>query len=469
MTHSINSLFKHSTSNALTKKIIQNEVRKVNLIRCFMITGLIGPVALVLSFYYSHEISDSQVSFIDWKRAILDLNISIAAISAILFVATLIAYTKPNYRYLNRYLPHVVLLTMASWGTICSVYDEAVTSSIIVFLVICVISSISMLIHPMRLLIYLTFIYLLFYLGLTNTQHDATILLSKLFMALVTIVVCLGLAMIQWKSSLTRFKQRRLIKAQKKELEKNYEQLLSTSEELKKANQSKDKFFSILAHDLRGPISSTLALTHYMEEGAFNEDESEKKRLYKLLQSSLDTTSKLLENILLWSRSQTGHIAFKPLQINVYECVQSNIDFLRIVAAHKDIQVLNLTDPEMSLSADCDMMNTIFRNLISNAIKFTPNFGNIEIVSAYVIETSSEQKAISISIIDHGVGMNLKTLHGLFQVEFKTVVPGTNNEIGTGLGLVLCKEFVQKHNGKITVKSELQKGSTFTITLPESL
>ncbi|WP_407429702.1 sensor histidine kinase [Arcticibacter sp.] len=466
MTHLINSLSKHSETSALTKKIIQNEVRKANLIRCFMITGLIGPIALALSFYYSHYSPDAAVSFIDWKRSILDLNISIAAISTVLFVATLIAYSKPNFKVLNKYLPHVILMTMSLWGTICSVYDEAITSSILAFLLICVLSSIGLLIHPLRLLFYLTLIYLIFYIGLINTQNDATILLSKLSIGLITMIVCLGLATIQWRSNLTRFKQRRLIKTQKKELEKNYEQLLATSEELKKVNQSKDKFFSILAHDLRGPISSTLALTHYLEEGLFDKDEAERKRLYKLLQSSLDTTSKLLENILLWSRSQTGNISFKPIQINLYDCLQSNIEFLRIVAAQKDIQIVNKVDPAMTVVGDSDMMNTIFRNLLSNAIKFTPNLGKVDIVSAYVADTSSEKKTIAVSVIDYGIGMSPKTLGSLFQVENKTVFPGTNNEIGTGLGLVLCKEFILKHNGRITVESEFKKGSTFTITLP---
>jgi two-component system sensor histidine kinase/response regulator len=466
MTNLINVLFKDSKKDPLSKKSIHNDIRQVNLIRSFMMTGLAIPIALILSFSYAHDYSASSVSFIDWKTSILELNISIAAISAVLFVLTIIAWSKPKYTFFNKHLPHVILLTMAVWGTICSIYNQAVSTSIITFLLICVVSSISLLIHPLRLLVYLVIIYVIFFLGLNYTQHDPSILVANMFIGFITLVVCLGLSVIQWKDSLTKFEQKRLIKAQKKELEKNYDQLLVTSEELTKANQSKDKFFSILAHDLRGPITSTLALTHFLEESLCDNDENERKRLYKLLQTSLDTTAKLLENILLWSRSQTGDIAFNPVQINLRDCLQSNIELLKIVAAQKDIEIHNHVDASITVSADADMMNTVFRNLVSNAIKFTPNFGKVDVVSDVSVVNGSVVKQVCLTIIDSGVGMTDKTLNNLFSAENKIAQPGTNNEKGTGLGLVLCKEFIEKHAGSIRAESVEKEGSKFTITLP---
>jgi two-component system sensor histidine kinase/response regulator len=466
MTNLINTLLKDSGKNPLTKKIIHNEIRQVNLTRSFMMTGLAIPIALILSFTYSHEFNTSSVSFIDWKKGILDLNISIAAISALLFVLTLIAWSKPKYIFINKHLPHAILLIMAVWGTVCSIYNQAVSTSVITFLLICVVSSVSLLIHPLRLFLYLLFIYVIFFVGLNYTQHDPNILIANMSIGLITLVVCLGLSMIQWKNNLTKFEQKRLIKTQKKELEKNYEQLLVTSEELQKANQSKDKFFSILAHDLRGPITSTLALTHFLEESLCDNDEEERKRLYKLLQTSLDTTAKLLENILLWSRSQTGDIAFNPVQINLYECMQSNVEFLKIVSAQKDIKIHNEVDAGINVLADPDMMNTIFRNLISNAIKFTPNFGKVEITSKVSSLNGFNDNAVSLTIVDYGVGMGEKTLKNLFSVSNKIAMPGTNNEKGTGLGLVLCKEFIEKHAGSIQAESVEKQGSKFTINLP---
>jgi two-component system sensor histidine kinase/response regulator len=169
---------------------------------------------------------------------------------------------------------------------------------------------------------------------------------------------------------------------------------------------------------------------------------------------------------LLWSRSQTGDIAFNPVQINLHECLQSNVEFLKIVSAQKDIKIHNEVDAGINVLADPDMMNTIFRNLISNAIKFTPNFGKVEITSKVSSLNGFNDNAVSLTIVDYGVGMGEKTLKNLFSVSNKIAMPGTNNEKGTGLGLVLCKEFIEKHAGSIQAESVEKQGSKFTINLP---
>jgi signal transduction histidine kinase len=452
-------------TSPLDKLIIEKEVRKVNLIRSLMLSGICVPVALVLSLTYAHGVDADTISFIDWKKHILVLNFAVGAICSIIFGLSLIAYYKPEYKDRFRHLPHLLLLVVALWGTICTIFDQAVTTSIVGFLIICVVCSLILLIKPLQLIIYLLIIYLVFGIGMSQTQQNPSILLSNLSVGFITLMICIGLSTIQWRGSLRTFKQRRLIKTQKKELEENYKSLLESSQELQEANETKDKFFSILAHDLRGPISSTLALTELLEEGMFEEDEAERKRMYKLLQTSLFTTGKLLENVLLWSRSQTGNITFKPQKINIYEAIEANISLLKIMAAQKDIQVVNMAASDISICGDEDMINTIFRNLISNAIKFTPNFGKIEIVSGSKVDEAGNEH-VCVSVIDYGVGMSDKILQSLFRADSKTATPGTNNETGTGLGLVLCKEFVQKHDGDIHVESKVAEGSTFTVILP---
>lgn len=454
-------------TSPLENLIISKEVRKVNLIRSLMLSGVCVPIALVLSLTYAHSIDAGAISFVDWKKHILMLNFVVGILCSILFALSLLAYYKAQFRKILRHLPHLILMVVALWGTICTIYDQAVTNSIIGFLIICVVCSLILMIQPLRLMLYLGIIYLVFGYGMSQTQQDPSILISNLSVGLITLIICLGLSTIQWRGNLRAYKQRRLIKAQKRELEENYKALLESSRELQEVNHTKDKFFSILAHDLRGPISSTLALTELLEEGFFEEDEAERKRMYKLLQTSLFTTGKLLENVLLWSRSQTDNISFKPRRLNVSEVVDANISLLKIMAAQKDIQVINQTDPEICINGDEDMINTIFRNLISNAIKFTPNFGKIEVVSGQAIAENGSRQ-VTVSVIDYGVGMSEKILNRLFRAENKTATPGTNNETGTGLGLVLCKEFVQKHAGEIQVQSKERAGSTFTVTLPAS-
>lgn len=454
-------------TSALDKLIIEEEVRKVNLVRSLMLSGICVPVALVLSLTYAHGIDADSVSFIDWKKHILILNFVVGSICSVLFVLSLIAYYRPQYKNTFRHLPHVLLLVVALWGTICTIYDQAVTTSIIGFLIICVVCSLILLIKPLQLVVYLLIIYLVFGIGMSQTQQDPTILMSNLSVGFITLIICVGLSTIQWRGNLRTFKQRRVIKAQKRELEENYKALLESSAQLQEVNHTKDKFFSILAHDLRGPISSTLALTELLQEGMFEEDELERKRMYKLLQTSLFTTGKLLENVLLWSRSQTGNITFQPKKIDIYETLEANISLLKIMAAQKDIQIVNLASTDISICGDEDMINTVFRNLISNAIKFTPNFGKIEIISGKKVDDIG-QEHITIAVVDYGVGMSDKILQGLFRADSRTATPGTNNETGTGLGLVLCKEFVQKHAGDILVESKVAEGSTFTIILPAS-
>lgn len=443
------------------------EVRQVNLIRSSILTGLASPIGLIICFYHLEELPQSNLPEINWQNKLFALNAYMCVISAGLFVLSLYLRKKKRYQGLfTRILPHVVFFVTAGWGTMTAIYDQAISTSIIAFLLVCLLNAMSLLIRPLNHFIYLAIIYGFFYYGLSISGIHPSVALFNSINGFCVVVIAFALGYIFWNNNMTRFKQSRLIKSQQIQLEHQYEKLVKSSRELEKSNSSKDKFFSILAHDLRGPITSTLALTELLEEGMFEEDKNERQRMYKLLQNSLDNSSKLLENVLLWSRNQAGILSFKPIVMDVRRTVQANIDMLRIVAAHKDIQVHNLVQRDLEMYADADMINTIFRNLLSNAIKFTPQDGRVEIYAEACLYPNENKPAVRVIVADYGIGMPVEVLDNLFHIDQKMIGLGTNNETGTGLGLVLCKDFIEKHSGNIHVESTPGEGSKFIITLP---
>ncbi len=241
------------------------------------------------------------------------------------------------------------------------------------------------------------------------------------------------------------------------------EELTETTEILEKTNSEKDKFFSILAHDIKSPFAGFLSLTKLMAEEYNKLSIEDVQILSKDMHSSADNLFKLLENLLEWSRMKRGITDFNPEQCFLQMLVKQNIDVQTEVAKQKEINLINNIDNSKTVYADIPMLNTVLRNLISNAIKFTPRGGDIEIG----IKNSDNGKSNLVFVRDSGIGMSDDIVNKLFKIDQKVSRPGTEDEPSTGLGLLLCKEFIEKHNGKIWVESEVGKGSTFWFELPK--
>lgn len=249
-----------------------------------------------------------------------------------------------------------------------------------------------------------------------------------------------------------------LFEADKKD--KAIEALELSDTQLQLSNQAKDKLFSIIAHDLRSPFNSILGFLNILkkEYQCFTEDE--RIGMINKIHSSANSTYELLENLLIWSRSQSKRINFNPQKIKLKAIIDSNLKIVNNQLDKKQIKLISKVENSVEIYADLDMMNLIIRNLISNAIKFTYPKGSIAI-SATIKETD-----IIISISDTGVGIDRKMKESIFTLSKQTSLVGTNNEKGTGLGLMLCKDFITIHNGKIWVESEVGKGSTFNFSIP---
>ncbi len=239
------------------------------------------------------------------------------------------------------------------------------------------------------------------------------------------------------------------------------EEALKKSEaRLIELNATKDKFFSIIAHDLKNPFTCLLGSTELLNEKIGQMDNDRIRELAQVLNDSAKSGYAILQNLLDWSRSQTGLIKFNPEIIDLKNLVKENISEFSLFSAKKEIDVVSEILEDMQIYADKNMINAVLRNLLSNAIKFTPRFGTILICA--VINDGE----VIISVKDTGIGIPEENISELFRIDTKFTRPGTNKEQGTGLGLKLCKEFIEMQGGKIWVKSNINEGSEFIFSIP---
>lgn len=232
------------------------------------------------------------------------------------------------------------------------------------------------------------------------------------------------------------------------------------AKELKESNISKDKFFSILAHDLKSPFHSLLGYTEILANEYDTLNDAERRKFIGILRDSTKNVFDLLENLLQWSRMQSGRLEYQSETFNISMVMEDAVDLLRANALKKNISLTIKTIPDLMVTADKNMIRSVLQNLISNALKFTSGYGSVEV---YAMKNSGY---IEIVVRDTGIGMTAEELNKLFRIDISFTRKGTSKEVGTGLGLILCKELLQKNGGRIWVESEKNRGSAFHFTLP---
>ena len=244
------------------------------------------------------------------------------------------------------------------------------------------------------------------------------------------------------------------------------DKLTDSEMKLKEANETKDKFFSIIAHDLRNPVGGIRNMLEILKNNGGQLGEDEMKQIIDITYSASVRTSQLLENLLEWASIQKGKIDYLPMMYSLYDTVNNAIQDVKVCADKKNISINHNVDKSQVLFFDKNLMNTIIRNLLSNAVKYSPENSSIKLNAARLKDELHNTDWVQVSVVDKGVGMEDEVLDNLFKVDKVKSVPGTNKEKGTGLGLILCKEFVEKHGGKIWAESRLGEGSTFYFTIP---
>ncbi|MFA6596389.1 MAG: PAS domain S-box protein [Ignavibacteriaceae bacterium] len=239
-------------------------------------------------------------------------------------------------------------------------------------------------------------------------------------------------------------------------------EILQKNLELAELNGTKDKFFSIIAHDLKSPFQGLLGYSKILSEEYETLSEEERLSFINGINELNHSAYKLLENLLEWARIQTGRMTYDPENLNLVEELIPTLSLAKQTALNKGIRLISTIDTSIFVKADKNMLHTIVRNLISNSIKFTNPGGKIILASKII------KDYVETSISDTGVGINKENVDKLFKLEKTISTNGTANEHGTGLGLLLCKEMIERHGGKIRVESEQGKGSTFFFTVPIS-
>ncbi|MFA5296989.1 MAG: PAS domain S-box protein [Lutibacter sp.] len=243
-------------------------------------------------------------------------------------------------------------------------------------------------------------------------------------------------------------------------------QLEKLTEELKIQNDSKNKFFSIISHDLINPLSGIIGFSELLKENSENLEPEKIEKFATIINKSANFTLSLLHDLLEWSRVQVGSIKPDKEIFMLSDLLKHNIAGVSSLVSSKKIDLTSNFNQNLSVFADKKMISAIVRNLLSNAIKFTPNGGKIAISCKEI--SLNDKKFIETTITDTGIGMSEENVNKLFKIEHNYRSNGTNNETGTGLGLVLCKEFIEKNNGCIKVKSEQNVGSSFIFTIEAS-
>jgi signal transduction histidine kinase len=283
---------------------------------------------------------------------------------------------------------------------------------------------------------------------IVNKYSFSTSLMQLTFITLIlTIsVFVINLLVEDFKSMIRDFKQKTV-------------ELEVVNAKLNESNITKDKFISILAHDLRSPFQGILGISNILEFDDTDLTESERKKFISKLNKTLNRQYNFLEELLLWGKLQQGVVEFLPRKCNMKDIISDNVDVLSGNIAKKNLNLEVQGPDKVEAIIDDNLISTVIRNLLSNAIKFTPAGGSINIYLEDFIDH------FSIKVSDTGIGVHLNRQKKLLKLETNTSTRGTEDEPGTGLGLILCKEIIEKHRGQLLIESEEGKGSSFTIIL----
>lgn len=301
---------------------------------------------------------------------------------------------------------------------------------------------------------------------LTNNPARLRIVITPPFWRRYWFIILEAIAVLGVVIFIYRFlihqKTNKILKVQNTEIKKAHDQLQISENNLKDLNATKDKFFSIISHDLKNPFASVMSISELLHTQFDDTETDELKYGVRKIHETNQHIYTLLENLLTWSKSQRGKLTIEASKFNLSKVIETNLNLVKLLAEKKNITLISEIEEEICAFADREMISTVIRNLLTNAIKFT---GSGKSVRIEVEEDGTENR---VSIIDEGVGIAAADLDRLFRIEDKIKTDGTAGEKGTGLGLIICKEFVEINGGGIEVSSDPGSGSTFTFTLSRS-
>ncbi|SHE79256.1 Signal transduction histidine kinase [Mariniphaga anaerophila] len=444
-----------------TKILIANEVFEQNASRLVYLALLGIPISLIHIIVFALKLPEAESVTHTWRTGIILLHSAIIITIATAALASL-SYKKTGMpgRKTTSTIFHLFYFALILIAVAITISDQLVTTTITPFLVVCTLLSVFFLMKPLWAIVYFGTGYVLLLLLMPEVQADSVVLLSNIFNSLTATAVAVLISAIMWNSFRAKTIQAFTIQEQTRLLEAKNRNLKEETKNQVKLLKTRDKILSIVAHDLKGPMTGVLGLSDILNENADQMTADQIKENTQLIRNSTMQTYYLLENLLEWARLQQNQIPFSPENQKLGSAVKATFRLFKENASRKKIRLVNELTEELTIWADKAMLSSILRNLVSNAIKFTGEGGVIS------VSAQKEERVIQFSVTDSGVGITPEKLNNLFAEDAVKSTFGTENEKGTGLGLVLCKEFAEKHGGNIIAESEVGKGSTFTVTIP---
>jgi signal transduction histidine kinase len=433
-------------------------LRRANLSRMEFLIYLGIPVSLVhlAIFYFSPE--GETLLEENWRLGIIYAHLSLTILFLFFGVSAIIINAKKQHSSMaGRLVPHFVFLTIITAGAVIAGIDQLVTPAINPFVVASILVALFIYMHPLLSVVYYLIGYLVFNLIQQQFQTNQDILLSNLVNGFTIISIGWFLSITFWRNSIFRFRKEKIIETQKNELSHHNEILTARATELNVANRTKDKLFSIVSHDLRGPLANLSSMIHLIKDEDISKEEFT-SLLPELYRQTL-LSNELLENLLSWSKNNIKNSVANPEEVDLREITEEIIQLYKTQIEAKKLIVENKVIDTHIAYADKGMIPIVLRNLTSNAIKFSNSGGSI------LMETIMANEFIEFSITDTGKGISDEQIKMVLSNEYYST-PGTAGEKGNGLGLLLCREFVEKNGGKLSISGSLGKGSRFSFTIP---
>lgn len=428
-------------------------------------------IGILILLYFVYSDLGIRHNFQAFYTRLLPISIGVSLMVFHLLTPNRFFYSKT--KIFNLFLVALVVMMYGKCFIHLNLHDNTLASSVSGTILILFIVSLDIKTNTRNtIIIYLAplIIFLILLFSFSQISKEEFLTLTNIF---PIVIVGFVLNRIQNQLRFNSFKSGYLLEKEKVKTDRLYSEMVELNSELKRkneeinfqnqqleeANATKNKFISIIAHDLRNPFVGMLGFSDFLMENFDEFKLHELKENVGHLNISIKGTNKLLENLLAWTMCQHESIKINPSQEDLFLLIEDIIHMFKSTVKNKSIFIQNNTE-HLIINTDKDILNTIVRNLISNAVKYTPTGGRV-IISGHLNKNNAE-----ISVKDTGVGIPEKQIPFLFNVSRKYFTKGTANEVGTGLGLILCKEFTNILGGTISATSEVGKGSEFVITFP---
>jgi signal transduction histidine kinase len=418
--------------------------------------GIPVSFAHIAIFYFSPE-GDTLVEE-NWRWGIIYAHLTLSILLLFFGVsAIIINQKKQQSSFMGKFLPHFVFLTIITIGAVIAGIDQLVTAAINPFVIASILVALIIYMHPLLSIIYYVIGFLIFYFIQNQFQTNQDMLLSNMVNGFTIIAIGWFLSITFWRNFIYRFRKERIIETQKNELSLHNEILTTHAGELKAVNRTKDKLFSIISHDLRAPLANLSSMIHLIKSDDISKEEFA-ALLPELYRQTL-LSNELLENLLSWSKNNLKNSVAYPEKVHLRKVVEEVIQLYKTQIEGKNLIIDNRVTDSHFANADKDMIPIVLRNLTSNAIKFSNTGGSV------LMETIKVNGYIEFSITDTGKGISDEQIKKVLSNEYYSTT-GTAGEKGNGLGLLLCREFVEKNGGKLSISGAEGKGSRFSFTIP---